>query len=181
MALGIVTDDDFLAELNKLVPAPKPNESVKQPELGRNGTKEVPQEIRKMIAEESLSGTSANEIHNVLGISQSSISAYKKGATSTSSYNNPNNDLKDHVAGVRGKITKRASSKLLKALHFMDDGKLADADARDLSAIAAQMSTVVKNMNPADQVVNTQANVQFVIYAPPMKALDSYPVIEVGE
>src|SRR5688572_5568382 len=98
---GIVSSDEFedqLSELNK--PAQK-SARVVNFDRGRNEKKETPEEIRKVIAEESINGTPAKELSELFGVSLSSVSAYKNGATSTATYNEKDESLTLHTEKVR--------------------------------------------------------------------------------
>src|SRR6516164_5456244 len=120
MAMGIVSDSDLESELANLN-RPKQQVEIKQIDRGRGHNNEAPESLRRIIGEESLNGTPASDIANAFGISKSSISAYKHGATSTASYNNPNPDLKRSNNIIRDKIVRKSNKKLLAALDQITD------------------------------------------------------------
>lgn len=179
MPLGILTDDQLEAELIGNDKKQNTNARiVDQKPLGRNGKEEVPESARKLIGEMAINGASPEIISKEFGISPSSISAYKNGATSTATYNQPDPQLKDHVTEARNKIVKRARRKLLMALDNIDDEKLSDCKPRDLAGIAKDMSAVIKNMEP-EKSENNNNGTQFIFLVPPMKKESDYPTIDV--
>jgi hypothetical protein len=187
MALGIVSDEEFLKELenskkssDKEVIARIVN---KQP-LGRpEGAKEVPTEIRKLIAEEALLGADSKELAQLFKVGEQMPSAYKHGATSQSSYNKPNKDLTDFLNLTKQRITKKASNRLLRALDGITTDKLNDLGARDLSGVAKDMSAIVKNMEPSAGHGNVDNSVraQIVFHAPQVKDITTFDVLPVRD
>lgn len=196
MAMGIVSDSDFEAELAKSQSNNSPTHSkttIEPPSItgeivdvnrGRGvGNTNVPDGLRKIIGEESVINgrQSAIELASQFGISASSVSAYDAGATSTSSYNErPNKPFLDES---RLRVQKRARNKLMQSLAALTTDKLDGAKARDLAGIARDMSAVIKNMEPDSTGPNGQINngPTFIIYSPQQKKEESYPVIHVSE
>ncbi len=181
MPLGIVNDSDFDRELSKLGILPESsNGEVIDIARGRGARIEVPQSIREIIAEDAINknGT-GTEIAKVFGVSPSSVSAYKVGATSTASYNSPDQNLQDHTNRIREKITGRARSRLLLALKEITPDKLVSAKVRDLASIAKDMSAVVKNMEPSGPLVDNSTKV--VVYRPHLRTEEEFEVITVNE
>lgn len=193
MPLGLISDDDFDSELkNSSVPnysGPNPpvtitGEIVLPKPLGRQGP-EVPDTLRKIIGETSnIEGRSeALDLARNFGISNSSVSAYANGATSTASYNEPSNLLRAHIDSAKLKVSKRASNKLMKALSFIDDDKLESSKAIELSTIAKNLAGVVKDMEPdiPKNPIGIGGGNQIILYAPRLiaeGALDSVRVEE---
>lgn len=169
--MGIVTSTEFESEISHVV--------TRTIDHGRgSGRTEVPSSLRKLIASESLSGASASELSEEFGISKSSISAYKNGATSTSSYHNPDKELKESNDGIKNEIRGKARTKLLEAIDSITSPDLQSAKLRDKAAVATAMSSVVKNMSD-DGEFKVQNNV--ILYKPRMKEEDDYEVITVNE
>ena len=116
MPIGIVSDEDFESELNrisvpkKVVPSPVLNPEIV--EMDRPGRKEgdvnVPESLRKIIGEEALLNgrQSALGLAKMFDISPASVSAYANGATSTASYNSPNTALVSHI-NKSGRVPSR--------------------------------------------------------------------------
>lgn len=166
--LGLMSDDIFELEVKLL------NDS------GRGlGVKNVPDGLRKVIAEESLLGTPSKELQKSFGVSASSVSAYKNGSTSTSSYHERDEKLNNANNEVRNRIARLTKRKLLSALDKMTDEKLAASKAIDLSSIAKNMSGIMTDMTPV--VNNNVTNNKVLIYAPRMKDEEDFDVIDVRE
>lgn len=158
---------------------------IKQlPKLGRQeGSTQVPDSLRKIIGESVIEeGRSAGTaIADFLGISQSSVSAYSKGATSTTTYNEPKKELKDHLQNTRKKISKRASGKLLKALDTIDDDKLEALDALDASTVAKNMAAIIKQMEPETNKSSVVNAPQITFFIPQISREEKFDVITVNE
>ena len=189
MPIGIVSDDDFLAELDSLSSSKKESHPtvtiVEKPSKGRDvGDTNVPDSLRQIIGEEALLNgrQAALQLAQQFGISPSSVSAYSNGATSTKSYNQPAPSIVQHINKSRERAVKRASKTLNQALGAITQEKLDYADASDLSGIAKDMSVIIKNLEPpATQSVDDKQAPQFVIYAPSFKDERSFEVITVNE
>ncbi len=178
MPLGVLSDEQFESELNS---HNKVSVTIIEQHKGRGNTNAVPESLRKVIAEEALNGTRADKLEEIFDVSPSSISAYKQGATSTSSYNQPDKELKNHTNNIKDIITGKARSKLLKALDSITDEKLQNAPLKVLSSVAKDMSGVVKDMEP-DVIESKQDNgPSYVIYAPQFRDERSFEVIRVKE
>lgn len=193
MPIGLVSQEDFEKELNSYARKDKEShqpivqgEIIDKPSRGRSeGDNNVPESLRKIIGEEAVINgrQSALQIARDFGISSSSVSAYAKGATSTSSYDSPAKSLISHINKSRQRAIKKASSTLNAALGSITQEKLDYADAKDLSAIAKDMSVVIKNLEPPQQT-NTEEGPQapqFVIFAPQFRDERSFDTINVSE
>src|SRR6188768_1232721 len=160
MPIGLVSDEDFERELNNSAPkqsvpsitiAPLPTRGRKQ------GDTNVPDSLRKVIGETAVidGRQAALSLAADFGISPSSVSAYANGATSTTTYDKPVESIIKHMNKSRQRSIKRASGVLNAALSAITQDKLDYTDARDLSAIAKDMSVVIKNLEPpADPTIN---------------------------
>ena len=174
MAMLIVDDEEFELEVAR-------SERVtgivinSHKHGGRGDNDNVSPALREVIAEDALSGIPAKEISKAYGVSASSISAYKNGATSTATYHKPQERLASAVDKTRDKIHRRASSKLLRALTEITDDKLKDSKATDLSTIAANMSRVIEKTSPKESNA-IQNNIIFV--SPTQIHRDNYEVID---
>ena len=208
MPLGIVSTEDYEKDLNSpdvsKQEMPRENE-VKTPSepdnsgepvesvvsieadstIGRGkGNTGVPQSIRKIIGESAIEegAGAAAAIGKFLGLSQSSVSAYARGATSTATYNQPNVDLLDHLDKTRKRISKKAAGKLFKALNVIDEDKLDELDALQASTVAKNMSAIIKHMEPEDKTRgNTFNGPVITFYAPHIVTEDKFDVINVTE
>jgi hypothetical protein len=191
MPMGIVSDSEFESELNKpnTVQAPSIQEKVHVPvvikdmERGRTpGAVGVPDGLRKIIGDESVTNgrEAAIALARDFGISESSVSAYAKGATSTASYNDrPNAGV---INSAKERISKKARARLMMSLNLLTEDKFADAKARDIAAVAKDMSTIVRNMEPPPSVNPTDSTApRFVVYSPQFKQETHYQTLVVKE
>ncbi|HWY33939.1 MAG TPA: hypothetical protein VNX68_04790 [Nitrosopumilaceae archaeon] len=174
MPIGIVSSDEFLAELEELRTTSEVIPIVK----GRGNAKEVPDSMREIIAEEAINGSSAKVISHAFGVSESSISAYKNGAHSTSSYHSPVSSLLSSNNRVKEVIASRSKRVLLRALKEITDEKLKDTKAVELSSIARNMGGIINDMTPKNEVnVNMQNKV--IVYAPRIREESEFEVLDV--
>lgn len=183
MPIGIVSQSEFEKELGDSQ-TPK-GIIIETPRPGRKtGDFNVPEPLRKIIAENSIEeGSKATkEFAASFGISSSSVSAYKNGARSTASYDNPDDGLRSIVKDTKIKISSRAKSRLLKAIHHITDEKLEGAKVRDLAGIAKDLASVVKVMEPeTKQAPINNGGPTFVFYTPPQKKEEQYETLILKE
>ena len=198
MPVGLVTDADFNAELERIgsIPSGRTSTPVITPEViqgiieevpsrGRSkGDNNVPTSLRAILAEEHLMNgrSAALEMASELGISPSSVSAYAKGATSTSSYDKPKESIVNVVNAARVRATKKAARTMNAALAAITQQKLDYTDADKLSGIAKDMSVIIKNLEPkSDFQTGQSTQPQFTIYAPQFRDERSFEIIQVTE
>lgn len=190
--LGVVTEEQFKKELDNCVPAvvETPTRSkhegtiIPNKDRGRGlGNVGVPEELRKLIGEESVihGRQRALDLASDFGVSPSSVSAYAKGATSTASYNKPEAALINYLESRKKRLTKKALRVLSASLDVLTPEKLSTVKARDASAIAKDMSVISKNMEKANEGVNVNERPQFVVYAPTVRDERSYETIVVSD
>lgn len=201
MGMGIVSPADFEKELNNSLPKnnkqrdeakpipineqnPISGEVIDLPTPGRKeGDVNVPNSLRQVIGATAFEDgrNEAIELGRQFGISPSSVSAYSRGATSTSSYDKtPNESI---ITQSRVRVQKRAMSKLMGALRNITPDKLANTSAKELASIAKDMSAVVKTMEPeSDKSGADKAQLpQFVVFAPQFRDERSYEVVYAKE
>lgn len=206
MPMGIVSDSDFDAELKKLgiihedrrtsVPNTGNNNlgvhdtpvdanipaTVVDIKRGRGDANNVPDIVREIVAKSAINGEGTGaEIAEAFGVSPSSVSAYKVGATSTTTYHRPDDELLSTVIGHRKNISRGARDTLLAALDSLTPEKLLNEKARDLAIIAKNMSGIIVDMEPPLPPIQNQQNVQFVFMAPRVRSEDSYQIREVND
>lgn len=190
MPIGLLSDDQFERELNswgqKTVIEPLGSIEPRKPEHGRNtGDVNVPDALRMIIGEAGVidGREDALKLARQFGLSESSACAYAKGATSTASYHQPKASILEHINKSRARATKKASKVLNAALGAISQEKLDYTDAKDLSAIAKDMSVVIKNLEPQAASTNESSSTQpqFVIFAPQFRAERDFEVIDVKE
>lgn len=187
MPMGIVTDEDFQKEREKIVPKERPSiptsvptaTIIDSPTKGRGeGNVEVPNSLRQIIGETSITDgrQEAVQLASHFGISPSSVSAYSRGATSTSTYDErPNEKV---INGTKLKIERRARAKLMLALKSLTPEVMASAKARDLAGIAKDMAAVVKQMEPeTPKGPGNNTGPTYIFYSPQQRKEESYEMI----
>lgn len=185
MGMGIVNDDEFDSELSRSLPSVENKEPIPRaqiidsPHKGRPvGSVEVPNSLRKIIGETSVSDgrQEALALAKDFGISPSSVSAYSQGATSTASYDErPNVDT---INRTKEKISKRARNKLMLALSHITSERMADAKVRDVASIAKDMSGIIKNMEPDGPKTPANTGPTFVFYSPQLKKEEHFDIVQ---
>ena len=185
MPLGIVNNQDFEAELVK--PGVRPQSTIiNLPDKGRGETLEVPDMIRSIVGEDALENgsratLSEGGLAKYLGISPSSVSAYKNGSTSTSTYDKPEPKLNERIGKRKRIIVGKASKVLNESLSHLNDGRLVDSKPVELSQIARNMAGIIKDMEPAEKK-EISAAAQIIIYKPAMQFNESkYETVHLGE
>lgn len=194
MAIGIVSDDDFLKEIGSYKPATPlkvveppalTGEIIDIPKRGRkDGDIAVPESLQKIIGEEALLNgrASAVALAGEFGLSPSSASAYAVGATSTASYNQPKPSILSHINKSRERAMKKAAKTLNAALGSITQEKLDYLDADKVSGIAKDMSVIIKNLEPkVASPDESSKQPQFVIFAPQFRDERSFDMITVTE
>lgn len=176
MPLGLVRTEEFDSQLSRYGKSSS-NETTIELVHGRGDKKETPEILRELIASEAIAGASAKDLSRQFNVSESSVSAYKNGATSTSTYNRPDEQLEKANDKTRDEITGAAKTKLIQALEAINFGDKIKPNIA--SAVARDMSTIMKNTsNDPSVVIN---NNRTVVFAPRMKEEDEYEVIDVKE
>jgi predicted transcriptional regulator len=191
MPVGLVSDSDFENELSRLSGVKKEShpttpEIVEMDQKGRKeGDTNVPDALRQIIGEDAVINgrQSALGIARMFGLSDSSVSAYAQGATSTASYHEPKSSFINHIQKSRARASKKAGKVLDAALGAITQEKLDYTDAKELSGIAKDMSVIIRNLDPpssSDSPVTTNQP-QFVIFAPQFRDERSFDHITVQE
>lgn len=194
MPLGIVDDKDFEKELNNSnrpiikreskIPVVT-GEVITRQTPGRKELEStnVPQSLRAIIGDTYANDSRGEglELAESFGISKSSASAYGNGATSTASYNKPNDELVNQITGTKNRIIKRAHNKLLSTLSHITDDKLAEAKVGELATVAKAMSGVIKDLEPAKNPNENKMVPQFIVYSPRVTNESNYDVTFVND
>jgi hypothetical protein len=198
MPMGVVSTNEFEKQKKDLdiVEIPFTNDNNDDSETNDNpivveipkgrgkGNVEVPESLRNLIGIESVDGSRASAIQlaKQFGLSESSVSAYTQGASSTASYDRrPGASI---IRKAKERISKKARGRLVLALSKLTSEKLDMASARELSGVAKDMSTIVKNMETSEetQAADKAANgPTFVFYAPQLKKPDEYSTVVAKE
>ena len=191
MPLGVVDTDEFEKELKRAGINSDTNESEDNKpraiigelvDIRRGripGSKETPEIIREIVGVEAANGAKNSTLMRATGLSQSSISAYKNGATSTTTYHEPDPKLANKINITKERISNKAHSRLMMALREIKPESLVGIKPRDLAGIAKDMSAVVKNMEPSIQIQDNSTKV--VVYRPHMRDESEFDVITVSE
>lgn len=195
MPLGIVSDDDINSELDNcsarinraidIIPPPviRPIKEYEYPVGRGKGNLEVPNSLREIIGEESIINgrASALSLAKDFGISPSSVSAYKEGATSTATIaDTPNSAI---IKKAKLNISVKARKRLNMALNCITPDKLETAKLSEISSIAKDMSVVMKNMedkNDDDRGKRTDGP-SIVLYAPQIRQENHYTTVQTNE
>lgn len=149
------------------------------PERGRGlGNKNKTDKERIEVASDSISGMSNEDVANKHEVSLSSVSAYKNGATSTSSYNEKNESLQKSNDEVKIVIAAQVKNKLLQTLEAITPDKINKAKLGELTNLAHGMSGILKHVEPEDENKNKGNGPQFIFMVPPQKTEEHYKVIE---
>lgn len=168
--LGLLTDDQFTDELESLTRNVTIGE-VRKLGRGRGNKEEIPNSVRALVAETAIEGSTAKEVAEAFDISPQSVHAYKHGATSLATYNEPEQQLAKAVNLKRAQINDSAHERIIEALKAITPSKLADSSVKVASAVARDLSAVVKNITPE---TIEEKNYQIVVYAPQLKDESDY-------
>lgn len=196
MPIGIVDDADFNSEITSLsdsintkksifIPPVTKSEDIDESEStkGRGkGNREVPDGMRQLIGEEAkINGrASAIELARNFGISESSVSAYTNGSTSTASYDKQPN--LDYLNKAKMRASKRARIKMMRAMHHITEDKLQEAKPGELAGVARNLSNVIKDLEPDAPRANalTQGTT-FIFYTPTLLPENTFDIIDVKD
>lgn len=186
MSIGLVSDAEFEKELSSVSrPISKPSPGLIKPieTPGRsNGDVNVPSALRTIIGETGAvdSRQDALALGKMYGISPSSVSAYTNGASSTASYNKPDEKIANPIAKARARIARKSRLVMSQAIDAITEDKLEGTKARDLAGIAKDLAGVVRvmeeNNNPND---DKSGRPPIIIYVPQMRIEESFEVIDV--
>ncbi len=191
MPIGIVSDEEFNVEVERLerspVPELKPAQVIDIPRPGRNeGDNNVPDSLRALIADDKVQNgrRSATQFAKMFDVSPSSVSAYSNGATSTASYDKANPRLASALRQSKDRITKKASKILNKTFENITEDKLMEADLKDLALVAKTMSGIIKDMEPASERKDAGVNINgpsIVMYNPGFAKESSFETVQAPE
>ncbi len=160
--------------------SPKP-EVISGSEARGRGTSntQVPHALRKVIGETSVINgrRDALELAELFDVSPSSVSAYNKGAHSTSTINEPNADTLSHLNNAKMKVSIRARKKLNLALTHITGDKLEEAKVGEIASVARAMAGIIKDMEPDNNNEKNKSNIPFVVFAPVIVNEASYEVV----
>lgn len=136
----------------------------------------IPPIFRSMIGAAARLGTNKGTAKS-FGVSQVTVNNFKHGRTSASGEVNP--DLLSKIE----RDTLEVRNKVLGVLAFTVAGitpeSLENKDAKDLSIIARNLSSIMVGTRPTE-VVDKTTNAQVIVFSPEQGVQDSYDTIEIG-
>lgn len=162
-----ISDDERDARLNRGLKV-----EHKQ-HLSRLNAQTTPEFLRPIIGAAAHFSTLKN-VAAEFGISTTSAYNMKHGQKWNGEASQVVPEHRAQIDQIIGQAQEKAAEKLMQALGLLNEEKLAVAKAKDLSAIAADMSRVIEKTSPKSQIQATQ----IVIYAPTRHRTESYEVIE---
>lgn len=135
--------------------------------------KKVPKELRPVIAAIS-KVEGSTETAKLFNIAVPTANNLQHGRSSNGILDRV---LEKDTHKILGTVKELAADRLLAAIGLLDDDRLSSVSkATELSAIAANLSRVVEKVTPKND--QSQGPV-FHVYAPELKSLDKYEVIDV--
>jgi len=175
--------------LNQLGDAPQV--SVKKwvgAEGGRpNGAKGLTHEERVEI------GVLAHElpggiVADLMNVSPRTVTDAKNGYSQTLSngttHRIPNERLREDIAArvdsIKEQAVERAAERLLTSLGFLDDEKLANCTAKDISAVGSNLAKIVDFMSPNRKDPTGDVRVNIVLHQPKPAKEEHFDYIEIG-
>jgi len=175
----IVDEDEWTKELERLE-----KDDIVQPQISRviiergrgEDNTNVPQPLREVVAEEAIISGDNNSTARTFGISPSSVSAWKHGATSTASYD------KNNRVNARERVAQKAERKLIAALNRITSDKLDGVEkVTELSGIAKDMAGIVDKLSPKHDSDKDKPQVHLHVYSPKIKSVSDFEIIDVTE
>lgn len=175
----LLSDDDILERVDSPNNLINRLTVIKMRGTGSRGPA-TPMEIRKVVAVLANEGNKQADIADAFDITGSNTSLYANGRIGNS-HGPKNEELKETIAKVNLKkvaVEDKAIDALLETLEIMKP-QLADVTKpKVLSSIAKDMASVAKDMRGGRPEEEKNRNVHLHIYAPKMKELDDYEIIE---
>lgn len=192
MPLGIVSDDEFDMEVERVSPNTRVrsngNGSKIEAEIkeiqgpGRvGGEKNIPQAVRQLIGISAIEDGSL-ELAKKFGVSSVTANHYANGVISPNYPNTSQSQqqLKNVTDSVRDRIATKARAKLLNALKHITDEALKGSRPRDLAGIAKDLAVVANTVEPERTETVTQGPT-FLVYAPQIRKEEYFETIRVNE
>lgn len=142
------------------------------------GASEVP------LATKALVGTLANlesqsniELAADFGLSKDQVSAFKNGKSTVNGQVNP--DLKEKIDDNLGQVRDAAADILMQTLGLLTPERIQSIQkVKDVTAVAKDMSTIIRNATPQSAQGNGPQNIIQIINHG-QRSEDSYEVVEV--
>lgn len=115
----------------------------------------------------------------IFGVHPTTASSLSNGKVAGSEKPELKNAITERVEKYKDQIEERAAERLLAAINFLDDDKLANSKATELSQIAANMSKTLDNVKPRG-TGDKGPKVNIFIHQPKQATEDNFEVIEIG-
>ncbi len=122
--------------------------------------------LRTIIGSLASQGESVKNITQEFGVTTQQVMSARETKVPTIAV--PRQEINDRVREL-------ALDKLMQCLGLMTPEKMENADLKTLAIVASNMSRVVEKVSPKESANTTQ----LVIYAPQIKSVDKYTVIDV--
>ena len=90
----------------------------------------------------------------------------------------PKKELAERIYGKLSDVRDKAVERLMESLELLDEEKMKSCNAKDLSAVAANMARVVDRTIPKES--NEINRLNLVVYAPRLKEVKEFEMVEVG-
>lgn len=151
------------------------------PSKGRGlGNKNKTEEQRIEAAADSITGMKNEEVAEKHNISLSSVSAYKNGAVSTSSYHEGDEALVKANDDIKIEIGNHVKNKLLKTLEAITPDKINKAKLGELTNLAHGMSNILKSVEPSGEEGRKANGPSFIFMVPEQKREEQYKIINLS-
>lgn len=124
--------------------------------------------VRSTIGILAETGTSSKAIQTEFAVTKNQIIGAKKSKR-----------LKKQIEQGKDKVSELAIDRLMATLGLLTPDKMLNEKPKDLSIIAANISSVVARMKPPEEKKDTHNGVTIQVLAPQIRDVSSYPVIEV--
>jgi len=120
------------------------------------------------------------DVAEMTGVSQDAVRDLRNGKRGSSGYS-PElmAAIDERTESTRKSTYDKAMDKLLSSLGFITDAKMENANARELSGIASNLSKVASNLTPKDATASVGKGVTLILYQPKPSKEEHFDVIEV--
>lgn len=173
--LGRIRNGESKALSTPETPAPTEEVTHVQIDHGvRRGRSNVPEILRDTMAELAVGGTANSVIAEAFGVSTDVVERASSGRVGGRP---ATAERAAKVSARKLEIQDTALMKLMQSLNLIDEDKLGECDARQLSQVAANLSKVSSSLDPKQE--GGLGNTHVIVYAPERKEERSYKVVDV--
>ena len=145
-----------------------------------NDRKSLSTEERVLIGSMARAGFGTHqEIADEMGLAKSTVTNASQGRTTFSTHPRfvPHPELEEKILDKLEPVREKALQKLMQSLDVISEEKLEDLSAKDASVVASNMSKIVVNTLPKNEMNDNR--IQIVMYGPKQKELKDFEVVEV--